>query len=479
MMKEYFSYRTSWLGWAGLLLLVFSCQREPGPDPENIISKDTLMLNQWIWEGMNDYYLWEAHMPTVNITRELDPRGLFQKLLYAGDRDSWITDDYETLIASFSGVDLATGMEVYPGKIGETEVVAPVGYVTPHSPAADSGITRGDIVMTIDGQSLNVDNFYDLYYQTTATFGFGTWDGSSMQSNGISITLTAVELNQNPITHTEIIEYQGYKIGYLVYAQFVKGPSNEWFEALKNVFLDFKTEGVTDVVIDLRYNRGGILDLAAYMASSLAPVSAMNNHDVFANFIWNEGLNQYFREADLDKDGKPDGEDSEQLVVRFPDSDANLNLNKVYFLTSPYTASASESLMVGLYPYCDVIQIGGTTYGKCYGSITIDDWNKPKRHNWAMQPLVLKYANAEGYTDFIDGIPPDYFREESLLNAAPFGSVHDPLLEKALEDISGVLPKRKKAAEQLPEFTEIPMPRKRVVERVIDWPDKPGKREVN
>ena len=140
---------------------------------------------------------------------------------------------------------------------------------------------------------------------------------------------------------------------------------------------------------------------------------------------------------------------SSQLVIRLPQSDYNLNLSKVYFLTSRTTASASESLMVGLYPYTDVIQIGTTTYGKCYGSITIDDWEDPKRHNWAMQPLVLKYSNADGYTDFVNGILPDYVVADNLLYAEPFGSYRDPLLAKALEEITGVAPVTKKTVKQV------------------------------
>ena len=124
------------------------------------------------------------------------------------------------------------------------------------------------------------------------------------------------------------------------------------------------------------------------------------------DLVWNDLYNNYWAGADLDKDGQADGQDSDQLRVRMPHSDLNLNLSTVYFLTTDGTASASESLMTGLYPYMDVVQIGTTTYGKCYASITVDDWEEPKRHNWAMQPIVIKYSNAEGFTDFVDGIAP-------------------------------------------------------------------------
>ena len=194
--------------------------------------------------------------------------------------------------------------------------------------------------------------------------------------------------------------------------------------------------------------------------------------------VWNDLYNQFWKEYDLDDDGNPDGEDSQQLVIKLPDSDRNLNLPRVYFLTTDGTASASESLMVGLYPYTDVVQIGTRTYGKCYGSITIDDTENPKRHNWAMQPIVIKYSNAEGFTDFVDGITPDYYVDEYLLELVPFGSLDDPMLAKALEDITGVAPAAKKSAERFREIDLLPVPRKRIPERVIDWPEKPGKRTL-
>ena len=130
--------------------------------------------------------------------------------------------------------------------------------------------------------------------------------------------------------------------------------------------------------------------------------------------------------------------------------------------------------MVGLYPYTNVVQIGSTSYGKCYGSITIDDWADPKRHSWAMQPIILKYSNANGYTDFVNGIQPDFSVSDNLLYAEPFGSYNDPSLAKALEDITGVAPAKKRAAAPEVVLNTLPVPRKPIPERMIEWPKKPG-----
>ena len=193
----------------------------------------------------------------------------------------------------------------------------------------------GDGVRVVDGQQLTRDNYFELYNQTTATFGFGSYDGINPVPNGREITLTAQELSLTPFVHHEIIDYEGYKIGYVVYTRFVPGANNEWMSEMDVVFGEFKDAGVSDVVIDLRYNSGGYGYVAEKLASILGPESVVNNHSVFSRKIWNEGFTQYWKDADLDQDGKPDGEESERLVSRFPDTDINLNMSKMYFRWMP------------------------------------------------------------------------------------------------------------------------------------------------
>lgn len=474
-MKAYKPHKSIFYISLGITLLLSGCKKDdpdpdPDPNPEPGLPEETLLLNNWIWEGMNDLYLWEEFLPDLDPKNEENPEEFFYKLLYRDDRDSWITDDYQALLDMFDGVELATGMSADHRYTDETRsrVVSLIEYVTPNSPAADSGITRGDMIISIDGKSLTGENILNLYSQTTASFGFGSFDGVNLIPDGREITLTRVELNQNPFHYHEVIDYQGDKIGYYVYTSFVPGPNDEWMTEISTVLAEFKSAGVSDVVIDLRYNGGGYGYVAEQMASVLAPKSAVTNNSIFSKQIWNDGFTQYWKEADLDQDGKADGEESWRLISRFPETDVNLNLSTLYFLTTRKTASASEMLMVGLYPYVDVIQIGTTTYGKCYGSVTIDDWETPKRHNWAMQPIVLKYANADGYTDFVNGLNPDYVVEDYLLNAAPFGSADDPLLAKALELITGNAPEVKKSVSTQKDLERIPVPGKQIPELKMD-----------
>jgi C-terminal processing protease CtpA/Prc len=428
---------------AGLSLMT-ACEKEP--DNGSDLPKDILILDNWIWEGMNEVYLWEANIPDLNWREQADPKAFFYDLLYEDDSDSWIVEDYDELAARFDGVETATGMSVEPVLYSENQIIYFVEFVTPGSPADDVGIMRGDIIYTIDGAILTTANYRDLYYQITANFGFADWDGSAMVPNGKEISLTAITLNQNPVIYDTVIDYEGYKIGYFVYTQFTTGQQGEWLDELNRVFEDYKSAGVSDVVLDVRYNPGGSLDLAAYIAASLAPSATMENSEVFVDLVWNDQYNNYWKGADLDQDGEADGLESTQLRIRMPQSDLNLNLSNVYFLTTDRTASAPESLMAGLYPYINVVQIGTTSYGKCFASLTYRDWEEPKRHNWAMQPIVIKYSNAEG-------------------------SLEDPLLAKALEEITGVSPlATKKSIEAENRFEAIPVPRKPIAERQVEIP---------
>lgn len=451
-----------------LLLSLLSCERFSN---KSDLPTETRILNHWIWDGMNDVYLWEAHIPYLDPDYQEDPEKYFYDILYSEDKYSWIVEDYEELAAMFDGVELSTGMSARPGFLKDsTTFISVVEFVTPNSPAEAGGIKRGDIVVAIDGQTITRDNYFSLYYQNTATLEFGDWNGITVVHNGKKVTLTAIELNQNPVIHSELIDSHGKKTGYLVYTQFTYGKQDEWFEELNRVFQEFKAAAVTDVVIDLRYNRGGSLDLSAYIASTLAPKEVMANNEVFQRLVWNDAYNQYWKEYDLDDNGQPDGDNSLQLVIDLPDSELNLDLSKVYFLTTGSTASASESLMTGLDPYMEVVQIGTTSYGKCYGSVTIDDWVNPKRHRWAMQPIVLKYANADGFTDFINGIDPDFLVPDKLLEAKPFGSLEDPMLAKALEEITGISASVKSAEITDDHFRGLPVQKNRMVERRISFP---------
>jgi hypothetical protein len=201
----------------------------------------------------------------------------------------------------------------------------------------------------------------------------------------------------------------------------------------------------------MRYNLGGYASVAQHLASILAPAEVPTGNNIFIKFEWNEVYQDYII--------REEGRNSPNLVVPFDDSPPfNMDLSTVYILTSWHTASAPELLIIGLDPYMDVVQIGEATNGKFYASITIPDSEDPPRHNWAMQPIVARYTSATGFTGFKDGIQPDIEIPDNILNAKPFGDLSDPILARALEEITGESPIARKAASELPNYTPLPDP---------------------
>ena len=257
-------------------------------------------------------------------------------------------------------------------------------------------------------------------------------------NTGVEIDLTKEEDFQiNPIQISEIInlgntgEVGNEKIGYLMYNQFVSEKSHQ----LNQVFRNFKNEGISELVIDLRYNGGGSIKNCVELASM---ITGQFSNEIFAEEQWNSKLLPYLR----NNFGK------ETLINRFrgvlDDGEEinSLNLNRVFIITTSESASASELLINGLSPYINVIQIGEKTVGKNVGSITVydyidDEQTKNPDHTYAMQPIVLKIANNDGFADYTNGLLPDYFIEEDIQNMGILGTKNEPLLSEVLEIISG------------------------------------------
>jgi C-terminal processing protease CtpA/Prc len=215
-------------------------------------------------------------------------------------------------------------------------------------------------------------------------------------------------------------------------------------------------------VLDLRYNPGGGIDAAIYLASLIAPESAVRNKEVFTIMSYNSYVNNAFDTNKWDRKDYLGDYDN----TKYPDPvSANLNfnpnLNKVCVIATGSSASASELLTFCLEPYMQVEHIGEKTSGKYTASWTIHAYNdyenrvqpvyteaslstneKNTLKNWAMQPIVGRYTDKNN-TDFMatNGLVPDYPVESQEYNTVtwkPIGDVNDYLFAKALSLITGI-----------------------------------------
>ena len=243
-------------------------------------------------------------------------------------------------------------------------------------------------------------------------------------NNDIIIDLYKVSLEKNPIFHSDIIENSNGKSGYILYNQFTSTFDDE----LSNVFANFKSNNIDNLILDLRYNSGGSIN-SAILISSL--ITGQFTNDIFSTEQWNNEIQNYW----LDND-------PEYLINRFIDNPNSLNLNKVIIITSGSSASASELVINCLKPYIDVIQVGTTTYGKYQASVTLYDSpdfslnGVNPSHNYALQPLVLKTLNYLGETDYYNGLDPDIIAYEDSSNLGIIGDLDEPLLSIALDQIT-------------------------------------------
>jgi carboxyl-terminal processing protease len=409
-----------------------ACEKDPVEPTETKDQVDLKIqeINVWIKDIMEALYFWNEKIPNgLNPVTSPDPKAFFNQMVYkTEDRWSFITPDFSALLAELDGVPLATGISPTFVLISDNKILLIVEFVFKGTPAEEAGLKRGDIILTIDGQELTLSNYSELYSKNSFVAGLGVLSGSTIVPYGTPITLNARVIEANPLIHHEILNIDGIKTGYLVYESFTSGVSDVYKNELTNLLADFKSANITELIVDLRYNRGGEISMAAFLASGIVPSEQLGN-GVLIRYMYNAGLTDYLRSIAR--------ADSADFIMKFPPNPNNLNLSRVFFLNGWKTASASELINIGLRPYMQVISIGDTTVGKYTGSSVFYDTNVPPKHDWAMMPIVLKYANALGYTDFKDGLAPNYYVEENIVNLPPFGDVADNLLNQAKAIISG------------------------------------------
>ncbi|MBQ4914839.1 carboxyl-terminal protease [Maribacter sp. MMG018] len=463
-MKKYF-FHLLFLG-----IIVVSCKKnDDNPVVEEEVTDDEvaeevdIQVQDFMWQTLNAYYYWQGDVPVLAddrfatqteyesyLAEHKDPEDfLIDELLYEEDRFTFYSDDYRELTNYLSGISKSNGLEFGLSRIGNTDdVFGFVQYVVKGSDAATKDIKRGDYFIGVNGIDLTVDNYYDLLFGDNDTYvlNMATIEDNTISPNGKEVSLTKQEgLVEDPILTNTVLNIGDKRIGYLMYNSFIGGSG----EALNEVFGEFKSQNVTDLVLDLRYNLGGSGSTAEILASL---IYGTNTSDLLYTTRYNAKLQALFEEGELDNNFVA----TTGTLFGNTDTPLNtLNLSKVYILATDSSASASELVMVGLEPYMEVVHIGTTTVGKNQGSITFVD--NPENGNfydeetedqinpdnqWALQPIVSRVENSAGFSDYADGLIPDIELEEDVTKLGTLGDPDEPLLAKAIEEITGISAKR-------------------------------------
>nr|WP_245564892.1 S41 family peptidase [Spirosoma panaciterrae] len=438
--------------------LVTSCKKNTEVTPSIITSSAAIgngEVNSWVLANMQHYYFWNDKIPATTDT-SLTPDKYFLTLLYDRnntantdrDRFSWIQQSADDLKASLNGQSKTTGMEysLYYRDASNTGVIAVVLYVQPGSPAAKAGIKRGDVISKVNGESLTGTNYQTLLSSNADSyvFGFATFVNGNLTDSDQTKQINAVVFQSDPFLLDTTYTIGNKTIGYVVYNQFVKGinkadgtSDNTYDLKMESIFGKFKQKGVNELVLDLRYNRGGYVSSSTNLASLIG--KNIDASKVYYTQKWNSIV--------TDENDKTYGKGWNNQNFLTKSTAIGANLSRVFILTTGSTASASELVINGLKPFMTVNTIGTTTVGKNVGSITISD--KSGQIKWGIQPITFKSANAQGFTDYAGGFTPTVRVTEPdprKNNWKALGDLTEPLLGEAIFQITGTRMARRAAS---------------------------------
>ncbi|MFC3334837.1 S41 family peptidase [Flavobacterium palustre] len=437
-----------------------SCSKDSDSDETATTTPDE--INDFVWKAMNSWYYWHSNVANLsdskiastnnyaNFINGKTPDALFYSLLYQRgtvDRFSWIENNNEVVnVSKIAEVKKSGGFSygIYPKDLNNVNLVALINYVVPDSPAALAGLKRGDVITKVNGAQLTSNNYNQLENtQVTLTLaasvGFGISSLVTTDKSG-TVTVAQTDIDENPVAYYEKKVYGSKNIGYLVF----NGFKSDYNDELNAAFAKMKSDGINELVLDLRYNGGGSLETAVALAQMIngsfttkpyVYLDFNNKHNSEDGF---ENLSDKVRVFNL-VDNEPTFQRDESIN--------SLALTKIYVLVSFQTASASELTIQCLKKYINVITIGDETVGKFVGSNTLYDSptsnytsfaNRSTKHQWQLQPITFTYFNKDKDVNPAK-ITPDHDINpyDTFLNLVEFGNVKDPCLKKALELITG------------------------------------------
>jgi len=289
-----------------------------------------------------------------------------------------------------------------------------VAYTDPGTPAAAAGIARGAQVLRVDGVDLvndgtqagvNVLNA-GLFPTTAGAHTFRVLDrGATVPRD---VTLNASALNLVPVQNVKTLPSPYQSVGYLQFNDHIATSELQ----LVNAIAQLRTAGVSDLVLDMRYNGGGYLDISselAYMIAGPARTQGMTYEQLQFNDKNPFGLSAAQRTTPFHTVTQgfsaATGQPLPVLGV------ASAGLGRVYMLTSADTCSASESVINGLRGVgVDVILVGGTTCGKPYGFYARDNCGT------TYFPIQFQGVNQLGFGNYADGFAPTCLVSDDFAN---------------------------------------------------------------
>jgi carboxyl-terminal processing protease len=353
---------------------------------------------EWVRSVMTDAYLYADRVPKADLSGAAGAAQALEALRVSPpDRFSYVDrrDRYETFFDEGRTVGLGVSLRIDAGRLM-------LRIVQPDSPAARAGLRRGDRVVSIDGVDAAA-----LVAAGTVSAALGPSQAGLVVRMGVErdgarreVAIEKAEYPVAAVLATRVIDRPAGKVGYVALHTFTEPARAAWAEAIATV----RAAGARRLVVDLRDNGGGRLYVAAEIAGSLAPTAAVGQPFTV--------LRHNARRA------------ADDLTIPVPAHPATGAFERVAWLVSDASCSASESLIAGLRPYRDDPVIGTATCGKPVGS-------EPRtRGDVVLSAVTFASRNRDGLTDWFDGLPPTCAVADEPFVA--LGDEADPRLAEAL-----------------------------------------------
>ena len=406
-------------------------------------------VNQFVYNVMSVYYLWidEIQDNLKGWMDNDDPKAKVLEVRYKDasgkDIDKWtqVTDDYETFVRSIEGVSTTYGYEftLFYTSSSKDYIAAAVTFVYANSPAEKAGLKRGDLITRVDGAPIPADQYKDIVKQklmNSSHCRLGLSDSRSVE-------MDAVEMYCDPVHIAKVFDCGGKKVGYLHFTAFTLEASRGLIEVCK----EFKAQGISELILDLRYNGGGYVETEEVLASMLAPAAKVASGDIFMTEVYNKMLTEAW------------GED--ETITHFRNrfkiggttldtAESNVGISKIYAIMTGGSASASEAIICGLKPFMDITIVGQQSYGKYCSGIIIEgaNWYETYKNNlsvrehkngvkyaanWGIYVMIGRYADRDGITGCMpNGFAPDVEVADAPLDGYQLGDPNETMLKVAL-----------------------------------------------
>jgi C-terminal peptidase prc len=360
----------------------------------------------YVYGMLKSIYFWAKHVPDIDIAKYTSPEALLTDLRYGKDRggpDRWSYIANRAAESAYynEGKHLGFGFRMEYDAQGDLRIIS----ITEPSSASKGGLKRGMKILRLN--QLTPEEIWEknlwseiLKDEPGTPLDLEVEDVKG-QKQQISITKDWLNLKSVEKTNSYLVEDR--RVGYLLFSRFIRTS----FDELDVAFSEFQNQKISDIVVDLRYNGGGLTSVVRTLASLIT--GEQTHQETCFQFQHNDKYTHW---------------DAKSLFAK---QTYSLNLKRAFMIVGRDSASASELLINCLRPYIRVILVGEKTYGKPVGMYSFPFFDK------VLVPISYQIVNSKNEGDYFQGMPPDIESPDDL--AHELGDSEESRLKDALSAI--------------------------------------------